>query len=122
MRNLPTLVGKSASATLLNWKSCKWLSIVASAPGSAVAQSAGGRRGLQARGVEHYYRSRGAIGRTTSPTLIRMLNLEQLAALLIKVAVSASIASILMRFGAIQKILLREERTVRDRLELAFIF
>jgi len=51
-----------------------------------------------------------------------MLNLEQLAALLIKVAVSASIASILMRFGTIQKILLREERTVRDRLELAFIF
>lgn len=51
-----------------------------------------------------------------------MLNLEQLAALLIKVAVSASIASILMRFGSMQKILLRDERTLRDRLELALIF
>jgi two-component system LytT family sensor kinase len=51
-----------------------------------------------------------------------MLNLEQLAELLIKVAVSAAIASVLMRFGTIQKILLRDERTVRDRLELAFIF
>ena len=51
-----------------------------------------------------------------------MLTPEQLAALLIKVAVSASIASILMRFGSIQKILLRDERTVRDRLQLAFIF
>ncbi|MBV9760642.1 MAG: histidine kinase [Acidobacteriaceae bacterium] len=51
-----------------------------------------------------------------------MLNLDQLAALLIKVAVSASIASILMRFGSMQKILLRDDRTVRDRLDLALIF
>src|ERR1700761_5296921 len=51
-----------------------------------------------------------------------MLNLEQLAELLIKVAVSAAMASVLMRFGTIQKILLRDKRTVRDRLELAFIF
>jgi two-component system, LytTR family, sensor kinase len=51
-----------------------------------------------------------------------MLNQQQLAALLIKVAVSASIASILMRFASIQKILLRDERTVSDRLQLAFIF
>ncbi len=51
-----------------------------------------------------------------------MLNLQQLAALLIKVAVSASIASILMRFARIQKILLRDERSVADRLQLAFIF
>ncbi|HTU46486.1 MAG TPA: histidine kinase [Bryobacteraceae bacterium] len=50
------------------------------------------------------------------------LSLEQLAALLIKVAVSASIASILMRFGSIQKILFRDERSVSDRLKLAFIF
>lgn len=46
----------------------------------------------------------------------------QLAALLIKVAVSASIASILMRFASIQKILLRDERTIGDRLQLALIF
>ncbi len=46
----------------------------------------------------------------------------QLAALLIKVAVSASIASILMRFARIQKILLRDERTVAERLQLAAVF
>jgi two-component system, LytTR family, sensor kinase len=51
-----------------------------------------------------------------------MLNEQQLAALLIKVAVSASIASILMRFQRIQKILLRDERSVGDRVQLAFIF
>jgi two-component system LytT family sensor kinase len=51
-----------------------------------------------------------------------MLTQEQLAALLIKVAVSASIASILMRFTRIQRILLRDDRTVNDRVQLAFIF
>ncbi len=51
-----------------------------------------------------------------------MLDKQQLAALLIKVAVSASIASILMRFARIQRILLRDERTVADRLQLAFVF
>ncbi len=51
-----------------------------------------------------------------------MISQQQLAALLIKVAVSASIASILMRFNRIQKILLRDDRTVADRLQLAFIF
>src|SRR5581483_3650872 len=51
-----------------------------------------------------------------------MLDKEELAALLIKVAVSASIASILMRFARIQRILLRDERTVADRLQLAFVF
>ncbi len=47
---------------------------------------------------------------------------SQLAALLIKVAVSASIASILMRFARIQKILLRDERTIVERLQLALVF
>jgi two-component system, LytTR family, sensor kinase len=52
-----------------------------------------------------------------------MRNEQQLAALiLLKVAVSASIASILMRFGLIQRILVRDERSVSDRLQLAFIF
>jgi two-component system LytT family sensor kinase len=51
-----------------------------------------------------------------------MVTQQQLAALLIKVAVSTSIASILMRFNRIQKILLRDDRTVADRLQLAFIF
>jgi two-component system LytT family sensor kinase len=51
-----------------------------------------------------------------------MLNVQQLAALLIKVAVSASIASIVMRFARIQKVLLRDERSVAERLQLALIF
>jgi two-component system LytT family sensor kinase len=51
-----------------------------------------------------------------------MLDKQQLAALLIKIAVATSIASILMRFGRIQKILLRDERTISQRLQLAFIF
>ena len=37
-------------------------------------------------------------------------------------AVSASIASILMRFGRMQRILLRDERTLADRLQLSLIF
>ncbi len=51
-----------------------------------------------------------------------MVTQQEIAAFLIKVAVSASIASILMRFGRIQKILLRDDRTVGDRVLLAFIF
>ncbi len=51
-----------------------------------------------------------------------MLDQPQIAALLIKVAVAASIASILMRFGRIQAILLQDERTLADRLQLALIF
>src|SRR5579884_3953715 len=51
-----------------------------------------------------------------------MLDKQEVAALLIKVAVSASIASILMRFARIEKILLRDERTIADRLQLALIF
>jgi len=51
-----------------------------------------------------------------------MLEQQQFAALLVKVAVSASIASILMRSARIQKILLRDERTVNERLQLAFVF
>ncbi|MBV9268459.1 MAG: histidine kinase [Acidobacteriaceae bacterium] len=51
-----------------------------------------------------------------------MLTQTQVAAFLIKVAVAASIASILMRFARMQKILLKDERTVSERLQLAFIF
>lgn len=51
-----------------------------------------------------------------------MVTQQELAALLIKVAVAASIASILMRFNRIQRILLRDDRTVGDRVQLAFIF
>lgn len=51
-----------------------------------------------------------------------MLNQQQIAALLIKVAVSASLASIVMRFGRFQRMLLRNERTLQERLHLALIF
>lgn len=51
-----------------------------------------------------------------------MIDSQQLAALLIKIAVAASIASILMRFGRIQKVLLGDERTISQRLQLAFMF
>ena len=51
-----------------------------------------------------------------------MLNQEQLAALLLKIAVSTSLASIIMRFGPMQRMLLRDERTLRERLQLSFIF
>ncbi len=51
-----------------------------------------------------------------------MLDQEQLAALLLKIAVSASLASIIMRFGPVQRMLLRDERTLTERLQLAFIF
>ena len=51
-----------------------------------------------------------------------MLNQQQLAALLIKVAVSASLASIVMRFARFQRMLLRNERTLQERLHMALIF
>ncbi|HWF46051.1 MAG TPA: histidine kinase [Bryobacteraceae bacterium] len=50
-----------------------------------------------------------------------MLSEAQIAALLIKVAASASIASILMRFGRIQRLLLADDRTVKQRVQLAFM-
>jgi two-component system LytT family sensor kinase len=51
-----------------------------------------------------------------------MLKQQELAELLIKVAVSASLASIVMRFGRFQRMLLRNERTLQERLHLALIF
>lgn len=45
-----------------------------------------------------------------------------MVALLVKIAVAASVASILMRFRRIRRILLRDDRTVHERLQLAFIF
>jgi two-component system LytT family sensor kinase len=51
-----------------------------------------------------------------------MLGEAQVATLLIKVAASASIASILMRFARIQRLLLADDRTVQERVQLAFTF
>ncbi len=46
----------------------------------------------------------------------------QFAAFLIKVAVAASIASILMRFATMQRLLLKDERSLGERLQLSFTF
>lgn len=51
-----------------------------------------------------------------------MLDQQQLAALLVKIAVAASIASILMRFAKIRKLLISDKRTISERLQLAFVF
>ncbi len=48
-----------------------------------------------------------------------MLEQEQLVVLLLRPAVAASLASILVRFAAFQRMLMREERTLLQRLELA---
>ena len=71
-----------------------------------------------------YCRRLNLLRRASSNLIINqaMLNQEQLAALLLKIAVSTSLASIVMRFGPMQRMLLRDERTLRERLQLAFIF
>jgi len=48
-----------------------------------------------------------------------MLDPQQLATLLMRVAVAASLASILSRFSAFQRMLMREERTLLQRFQLA---
>jgi Putative regulator of cell autolysis len=50
-----------------------------------------------------------------------MLEEQHLVSLLVKIAVAASVASILMRFRRIQRILLNDERTIGERLQLALI-
>src|ERR1700738_3543987 len=48
-----------------------------------------------------------------------MLEPQQLVILLLRLAVAASLASILVRFTAFQRMLMREERTVAERVTLA---
>src|SRR5581483_10121491 len=48
-----------------------------------------------------------------------MLEAQQLVVLLLRLAVAASLASILVRFSAFQRMLMREERTLVQRLKLA---
>ena len=50
-----------------------------------------------------------------------MLEEQQLVALLVKLAVAASAASILMRFGRIQRLLLKDSRTLVERIQLALL-
>jgi two-component system, LytTR family, sensor kinase len=50
-----------------------------------------------------------------------MLEEQQLVTLLLKLAVAASVASILMRFGRIQHLILSDERTLAQRIQLALI-
>jgi two-component system LytT family sensor kinase len=47
---------------------------------------------------------------------------QQLLTLLLRVAVAASLASILSRFGAFQRMLMREDRTLVQRVKLALMF
>ena len=47
---------------------------------------------------------------------------QHLVILLVKLAVAASLASILVRFGAFTRMLLREERTLNQRVQLALAF
>lgn len=49
-----------------------------------------------------------------------MLEPKQLVILLLRLAVAASFASVLIRFAAFQRMLMREERTLPQRLQLAF--
>src|SRR5947209_4858376 len=51
-----------------------------------------------------------------------VLEHEQLFVLLLKLAVAASLASILVRFGAFQRMLMRKGRTVMQRFKLALCF
>ncbi len=51
-----------------------------------------------------------------------MLDPQQLATLLLRLAVAASLASILSRIGAFQRMLMREERTLLQRCQLALSF
>ncbi len=51
-----------------------------------------------------------------------MLDPQQLANLLLRLAVAASLASILSRFSAFQRMLMREERTLVQRCQLALSF
>src|SRR5205807_9450939 len=48
-----------------------------------------------------------------------MLEQQPLVLVLLRVAVAASLASILSRFGAFQRMLMREERTLVQRIRLA---
>jgi two-component system LytT family sensor kinase len=59
------------------------------------------------------------IGRRTRLANYPMLEPQQLVVLLLRLAVAASLASILSRFSAFQSMLMREERTLVQRVKLA---
>ena len=46
---------------------------------------------------------------------------QHLLNLLVKLALSAALASILTRFGAFQRMLMREERTLSQRVHMALV-
>src|SRR5580704_3420506 len=50
-----------------------------------------------------------------------MVESQQLVVLLLRLAVAASLASILVRFGAFQQLLMREDRTLAQRARLALV-
>ena len=51
-----------------------------------------------------------------------MLEEQHLIALVVKIAVAASVASILMRFRTTQRLLLNDDRSLSGRLQLALVF
>lgn len=51
-----------------------------------------------------------------------MLEEQHLVALVVKIAVAASVASILMRFRTTQRLLLNDDRSLSGRLQLALVF
>jgi two-component system, LytTR family, sensor kinase len=59
------------------------------------------------------------IGRRARLAQYPMLEPQQLVVLLLRLAVAASLASILSRFSAFQRMLMREERTMAQRVKLA---
>ena len=50
-----------------------------------------------------------------------MLEEQHLVALLVKIAVAASVASVLMRFRRIQEMIIRDDRTLAQRLQLGLV-
>jgi two-component system LytT family sensor kinase len=56
------------------------------------------------------------------PQVENMVEQQFLVALLVKIAVAASVASFMMRFRRIREIILQDERNIAQRLQLALIF
>src|SRR5580704_5104668 len=93
MRNWPKRLGKSASATLLNSK-------------------AGGMGG----GTTNNFIIMNAGMPAQQPAIEQLLVI-----LLVKLAVAASLASILTRSQRFQRMLMREERTLAQRVQMAVV-
>ena len=84
-----------------------------------------GRRGRRYSGASRLARGfRPALPRLTMPEEIRFLTPERalLTTLVVKIALAATLATMLVRFGQFRRILLTEKRAWRERLTFAFAF